>query len=42
MYRVTDTGHRFYAVDELLEREQARLRAKRERLAQVSAERNKK
>jgi DNA-binding transcriptional MerR regulator len=37
MYRVTETGHRFYDVDDMIEREQQRLRAKRERLAQLSS-----
>jgi DNA-binding transcriptional MerR regulator len=35
-YRVTDTGHRHYDVDGLLQREQARLRAKREKLERLT------
>jgi DNA-binding transcriptional MerR regulator len=35
-YRVKDTGHRYYDVDGLLLREQARLRAKREKLESLT------
>ena len=35
-YRVTDTGHRHYDVGGLLQREQARIRAKRKRLERLA------